>query len=231
MGKWYVDKNGRRFWLGCAYAIEGGGASFDVSTTGVRKDAERNLGLCLNFKLQTTGTKTDSLIYNDNDSDVDSKLQEVTEISRSGLDVISEALTGTFRMPLADGSESEPIRFYVGKTSAEDVRSAHKAVLQQAENAARAHQAKYEREGVRQAANEAVRRSEQDRSPIATGRAEAAKNLQTKNRDNNPRPGPAAGGSPQAGSLTYRPATNKVNKSGTVDPFIRVDTSKVPDDF
>lgn len=231
MGKWYVDNNGKRYWLGCAYAIKGGGSKADASLIGVQKDAERNLGLCLNFKLQMAGTKSDSMVYDEDDSSVESNLQELTKVVRSGLDISSEGLSGTFRMPLADGGESEPIRFYVAKTSADDVRAAHNAVLQQAESAARAHQARYEREGVRQAANESVRRSEEDRSPVARARGETSETLQTRNRGGGSR-SDRAGGTPTAtGSVSLQPSTNKVNKSGSVDTFIRVDQRKVPDDF
>jgi hypothetical protein len=231
MGKWYVDKDGKRFWLGCAYAIEGGGANADVSLRNVEADAQRNLGLCLNFRFQVEGSKSESTVFDADDSEGRDALKEASRMIRSGLDSFSKGISGTFRMPLSDGSQSESIRFYVVKTSVDDVRAAYKGVLQQAESAARAYDAQYIRIGQRQAANEAVRRSQQDRSPVARGRAEASKELQTKNRDDSPRSKGVGGGLPQANSLTYRPATNKVNKSGTVDPFIRVDTSKVPDDF
>ena len=86
MGRWYVDNEGVRYWLGCAYAIKGSGAKANASYRDVRLDAVKNLGLSLNVKFQVEGTKEDSMTLNENDSEVEGKLKQLASVTRQGLD-------------------------------------------------------------------------------------------------------------------------------------------------
>ena len=228
MGRWYVDNEGVRYWLGCAYAIKGSGAKANVSYRAVRLDAVRNLGLSLNVKFQVEGTKADSVVLNENDSEVEGKLKQLASATRQGLDIASEGLSGEFTLPLENGQGSEPIRYYIAKISQDDIKAAHKAVLQQAENAARAHEARYEREGSRAAANDFVNGKKDDTSPKNQAYGATKRELDTNHKPISP----GARGQQKSGGNTVliRPGTN-TPANGSVQPFIKGDKNKVPDDF
>ena len=228
-GRWYVDNEGVRYWLGCAYALKGSGAQANISYRAVRQDATRNLGLSLNVKFQVEGTKEDSLSLNGKDSDVASKLEQLAKIQRVGLDIASEACSDEFTLPVENGQESEPIRVYIAKVSEDEIRAAHKAVLQQAENAAKAHEGRYRREGVRKAASDSVNAAKDNKAPM--GEAYSA----TRNELDAGKLAKGAGSAAKAGNgsgnvVVLQPATNAPG-SGSIQPFIKGDKSKVPDDF
>jgi len=229
MGRWYVDDQGVRYWLGCAYAIKGSGAKANASYRDVRLGATRNLGLSLNVKFQVEGTKEDSMTLNESDSEVEGKLKQLASVQREGLDIASEGLSDEFTLPLENGKKSEPIRYYIAKVSEGDIRAAHKAVLQQAENAAKAHEARYRREGLRKAANDFVKSAKDDKSPLGE-----AYNAAKKDLDSSKQPiaakSAAKGQSSAANTVHVTPATN-APAEGNIQPFIKGDKSKVPDDF
>ena len=226
--RWYVDDDGTRYFLGCAYALVGQGAKFNINLRDARTSAIRNLGLCLNVKAQVQGTKEDSSIIGQKDNQAAGKFDNMAKLAREGLDIASVAREGQFTLPLKGGQQSEPIRWFVMKVSEKSIRDAHKAVLQQAENAARAHEAQYKREGVRAAANAFVKEKKDDTSPKNQAYGDTKREL-----DSNYRPvSPAAKGQTDSGGNTVliRPGTN-APASGSVQPFIKGDKSKVPDDF
>ncbi|MEI6704218.1 MAG: hypothetical protein WCL71_11895, partial [Deltaproteobacteria bacterium] len=226
--RWYVDDDGTRYFLGCAYALIGQGAKFNINLRDARTSAIRNLGLCLNVKAQVQGTKEDSAIIGQKDTQTAGKFDNMAKLAREGLDIASVAREGQFTLPLKGGQQSEPIRWFVMKASEKSIRDAHKAVLQQAENAARAHAARYKREGVRAAANAFVKEKKDDTSPSNQAYGATKREL-----DSNYKPiSPAAKGQTDSGGNTVliRPGTN-APVNGSVQPFIKGDKSKVPDDF
>lgn len=228
-GRSYVDNKGVRYWLGCAYAIKGSGAKANASYAGVRLDAERNLHLSLNVKFQVEGTKTDSMALSETASEIQSSLKEFMSIERSGSDISSEALAGEFTLPLENGQKSQPIRYYISKVSQDDVKAAHKAVLQQAETAARAHETAYRREGVRKGANDFVKGAKDDKTPLGEAYDATKKDLNASKQPAGPHSTNATGKS-TATTIFVKPGTNAPTQ-GNVQPFIKGDKRKVPDDF
>ena len=228
MGRWYVDHTGTRYWLGCAYALRGNGAKANQSDRAVRLDAVRNLCLSLNVKFQVGGTKGESMTLNDNESEVAGKLQQLSTVQREGVDIASEGLSGDFTLSLENGQRSEPIRYYIAKVSQDDIKAAHKAVLQQAENAAKAHEASYRREGARTGANEFVKAAKNDKTPLAEGRSTARSEL---DKSKQPVIQPTEKSRDAIGNIIVAtPGTNQPAQ-GNVQPFIRGDKNRVPDEF
>jgi len=230
MGRWYVDQRGVRYWIGCAYGKKGRGAAADASEVAVRKTAMKNLYLCMNVKLQVEGVMSDELTFNQNDSEIANKVNQLASIEREGVDICSKLGSGEFTIKLQDGSESEPIRYYAVKVSEGDVRAAHKAVLQQAESAAKQHEARYRREGVRKAANDYVKAAKDNKAPLGEAYNATKKDLNTSKQPIDPKSQHNAGGGAE-GTFILKPATNTPPKGGKIEPFIKGDTSKVPDDF
>jgi len=229
MGRSYVDNEGVRYWLGCAYAIKGSGAKANISYRAVRLDAVRNLGLSLNVKFQVEGTKEDSMTLSENDSEFETKLKELSSVQRQGLDIASEALSHEFTLPVENGQQSETIRCYIAKVSQDDIKAAHKAVLQQAESAAIAHEARYRREGVRKAANDFVKESKDNKAPL--GQAyNATKTDLNASKQPVATQTPNKTGNNTATTILVKPGTN-APAQGNLQLFIKGDKRKVPDDF
>jgi len=230
MGRWYVDNGGVRYWLGCAYAIKGYGSKANASYRAVQVDAGRNLCLSLNVKFQVEGTKEDSMTLNENDSEVEGKLKQLASVAREGLDIYSEGLSGEFTLPLDEnGKRSQPIRYYIAKVSQDDIKAAHNAVLQQAENAAKAHETRYRREGIRKAANDFVKEAKDNKASVGEAYNATKQDLNANKQPVTTKSQIKAGGAVE-NTILLKPSTN-TPAQGNIQPFIKGDKSKVPDDF
>jgi len=229
--RWYVDDDGTRYFLGVAYAPVGRNAvSMNINLQKVWRDAKANLGLCLNVKVQSQGTKSDSAIIGSRE-DSDEATAEVLNTFASaitakhkGLDIASEAGDpGTFTLSLEGGNgQSEQIRWYAVKVSEKAIRAAYAAVLTQADSAARANDEMYRRIGDRKAANDHVMESEQNTAKINEAYAKTKGQLETPTQSSSSRASEPA--------VVGKPSTN-TQTQGTIQPFIKGDTRKVPDDF
>ena len=221
--RWYVDDDGTRYFLGVAYSVVGRGGAYNANQQIIRRDAIRNLELCLNVKVQNQGTKDESTIVGMDASQNQSVFNSVTKASHTGLDIVSVARDGTFTLNLNEGNQqSEPIHWLAMKVSENDIRSAFSAAQVQADNAAMANDAKYRRIGSRKALSDHVKESEKNTSPMNEAYSKTKNELKKS----------ATSSAPQQGGnvIIMRPATNTPIQ-GTVQPFIKGDKSKVPDDF
>jgi uncharacterized coiled-coil protein SlyX len=224
-GRWYLDDKGVRYWLGCAYALKGYGATEDSNYRSVRLDAGRNLGLSLNVKFQVKGTKRDDLVFNDTDSEISSKLQQVSEISRQGIDISDEADTGVFTI----SESSEPVVFYIAKVSQKTLVAAHNITLEMAQDAARQHEAANYREGVRKAANDFVKSAKDNKIPYGKGYNSAKNDLNANSQPVATKSQNKAGDA-KDNTILIKTGTNAPTQDN-IKPFIKGDKSKIPDDF